>query len=403
MNTLVFVITLFLSSVICSKSSRLDCKIDPLADSELINIFANFQDQNQLTAFRNDLVNVPKFFHAKWMKATAELDAQIQGIREILTVAPFSDYEFQYGPGYYASRIMMNAKEEWDIRKEVFKPIFIETLNLLKNARDEAVTKFDFYCGECPSRDNMFCSEYAKTIKKWTVAHQMFGAEDIEDWIKPDWKPVIQSLQGSFAIAPVGEDLNFYFHLKSVINAGTSGTGGKNIVQLASDNFNAHFNEVRSRIPKTEPELMEDFDLRASVVSAILQKAQDDINLDVIYNRAKAFERMAEGIARFKEKELLFNTGNDNIQVGRAVKAWLMAKQMFTERGYEDADVVQYARLAGVNLVMIAYSENNHPYAYIEEINEEQVKEAADTEVKHETINKRKQRSKSLVSWFTHK
>lgn len=82
-----------------------------------------------------------------------------------------------------------------------------------------------------------------------------------------------------------------------------------------------------------------------------------------------------------------------------------MAKQMFTERGYEDADVVQYARLVGVNLVMIAYSENNHPYAYIEEAtnNEEQVKETADTEVKPETINKRKSRSKSLVSWFTHK
>ena len=110
---------------------------------------------------------------------------------------------------------------------------------------------------------------------------------------------------------------------------------------------------------------MEDFDLRASVVSIIiLMCTQNDINLDANLQPSQSVWTDGWGIARFKEKELLFNAGNDNVQVSRAVKAWLMAKQMFTEREYEDADVVQYARLVGVNLVMIAYSENNHPYIH---------------------------------------
>ena len=81
---------------------------------------------------------------------------------------------------------------------------------------------------------------------------------------------------------------------------------------------------------------------------AILQKAQNDINLDVIYSRAKTFERMAEGIARFKEKELFLILemimfkweGREGVVDGKA---------NVYERGYEDADVVQYAWIGRVN------------------------------------------------------
>ena len=191
-----------------SKQQWLDCKIDPLADSELINIFANFKTKPSWPHSENDLVNVPKFFHAKWMKATAELDAQIQGIRKI----PWLSHRLvitnsRYSPGYYTSRIMMNAKEDWDIRREVFKPIFIETLDLLKNARD-GCDEIRFYCGNVHRAIICFVRSMQRPLKMEGRPTNV-GSEDIEDWIKPDWKPVVQSLQEVLAIAPVGEDLNF--------------------------------------------------------------------------------------------------------------------------------------------------------------------------------------------------
>ena len=122
----------------------------------------------------------------------------------------------------------------------------------------------------------------------------------------------------------------------------------------------ANFNRIRTAIPTSETALRADFLLRNSVLNAVLQATEEgaEVTTEIISRRVKALERIAEGIARTHQSGVAFEASQAE-HINKAVKAWLMATQMFIPRGFEDAEVTYYATLAVPSGLSLTIDNNN--------------------------------------------
>ena len=352
-----------------NRDLRIDYKIDSINDPQLENVFASVPETMPAHKFTKEFENFDTLFRAKWSKATKDFEQQEKGLDEVVGVAPFNEDDFSRGPREYGRIVIDFAKKEWKDRKEacsnfsnsyMSKREIPNTLRYLSEARDTKVQEFNRLCpgkslSKCYEKNIPILPSHMAPIKKWIFAQQMFGDPSaMAAWIKPDWRPAIQELnvpQDRFAVASIKKDLNLISRWK---------TNGKNL-PAAIATLRANFNTIKSRIPANETALKKDFALRKAVLDAILQTNDEvsELDFDVISRRYKAFERMAEGIARNQQNGIELKASEAD-QITKAIKAYLMATQMFIQRGFEDGEIVKYATLPTPSGLSLTTIENNN-------------------------------------------
>ena len=123
-------------------------------------------------------------------------------------------------------------------------------------------------------------------------------------------------------------------------------------LKLAVDNLRMKLDNLATRAEARGTEAFKaDVNLRIKVFNAITQTTKEApvLSLGAIARRVKAFELIVEGIARQKQSNTPFSEAQE-AQVTKAVKAWLMSTQMFTENGFENEIVSRYATLVDIEL-----------------------------------------------------
>ena len=359
--------------------TRIEYMIEPLAYNALNNIFASVVDdenENNRGSYTY-LINIfePSFI-AMLKKEKGKLNDQAEGIGEIQRFEAIRDektWKLSNGPfinlAYYGNQVVHGNRSELMQRLEAFSAFknnhnlrnrteILKFIEELKKEKDSAMASLNDHCGEMSLSEcyqNNLQALYNKTapIKKWIFAQKMFSEPAaVAGWIKPDWKPVIQTIDNNgerFIILSTGVKMNFFSLFTAAMDRVNQ--EGK-ALKLAVDNLRMKLDNLATRAEARGTEAFKaDVNLRIKVFNAITQTTQEApvLNLGAIVRRVKAFELIVEGIARRKQSNTPFNEAQE-AQVTKAVKAWLMSAQMFMENGFANEIVSRYATLVDIEL-----------------------------------------------------
>lgn len=356
------------AAAVSIKDDRIEYKIDPATDPELVNVFAriSFKNDKSSIEFNAEHAKLTTALNTKKRAALAALETEKKGIEEIIEEEDFGMYDYRWKIATLGEGVIDTAKKEWELRSQALGSLtnsgMISASSIaipvkqLTDARDAAKSIVDRNCPnksltECYSRNHGIFERDIAPVKKGTMAQEMFGSlagVNTGDWFKPDWKLLIRSIANSgtrFAIAPIKKDLNFISRWKHN-NEDTSAA-----IASLRENLTA----VKAKIPESETALRADFELRESVVHAVtaFSRKVPVVDFDVIARRVKAFERVAEGVVRAHQSSIQL----DAADVNKAIKAHLMSVQMFVLTGFKDANIKPFATLAvpsGITLTTIS-------------------------------------------------
>ena len=147
-------------------------------------------------------------------------------LMRLFALEPFNANSFPVGPVGYGRSVIDAAKKEWTVRSEacrrfcnryMSKRVIPDTLKDLSKFRDTKMREIDAKCtgkslSVCYENNLPLLPSHTAPIKQWVFAQQMFGEPSaMADWIKPDWRPVLQELnipQDRFRCRFDQEDLN---------------------------------------------------------------------------------------------------------------------------------------------------------------------------------------------------
>ena len=174
-------------------------------------------------------------------------------------------------------------------------------------------------------------------IRKWVIAAKLFGnpaatfAPSPADFINStSLESNVSTLnvpEGRFRVIPIEPTLNLKF-----IMAADSSMSLENAIEVLKRNLAV----IRSR--SRSANFFDDMELRKIVIKGLFDVPSNDepITVELINLRVKAFERIAEGVVRsmYEGKETI----TDPI-ASKAIKAWIMAKQMVEIDGWKNENV----------------------------------------------------------------